>query len=121
MSQESAGASRRVDPVEESAVCGDSGERASALENAAESRACSNVASGPTRAELLALVAAAIIALDAGKSEVARARLLALAEAVRPSVTLPDAGGEIACDSTPPLHPPSAGRAPGGFYFAGAG
>jgi len=72
-----------VDPVEESAVCGDSGERASALENAAESRACSNVASGPTRAELLALVDAAIIALDAGGRGIARAQLQALAEAVR--------------------------------------
>ena len=45
--------------------------------------ACSNVASGPTPAELLELVDAAIIALDAGESEVAKARLQALAEAVR--------------------------------------
>jgi len=82
-SQESAGARRRVVSGEESGACGDAGERASALENAAESRACSNVASGPTRAELLAFVDAAIIALDAGDSGIARAQLQALAEAVR--------------------------------------
>ena len=75
MSQESAGASRRVDPVEELAVCRDTGESASALENAGESGACSNVANGPTAAELLELIYAASIALDA--------QLQALAEAVR--------------------------------------
>jgi hypothetical protein len=69
MSQESAGASRRAVPGEESGVCGDSGESASAQENAGESRACSNVANGPTAAELLELVDAAIIALDAGETE----------------------------------------------------
>jgi hypothetical protein len=72
-----------VDPGEESGICGDSGKSGSALENAAESRACSNVASGPTLAELLALVDAAIIALDAGDSGIARAQLQALAAAVR--------------------------------------
>jgi hypothetical protein len=77
------GGSRRVVSGEESAVCGDSRERGSPLENAAESRACSNVASGPTLAELLALVDAAIIALDAGDSGIVRAQLQALAEAVR--------------------------------------
>ncbi len=59
---------------------GGEGERAG---EGAESHACSNVASGPTRAELLALVDAAIIALDAGDSGIARAQLQALAEAVR--------------------------------------
>jgi hypothetical protein len=41
-------------------------------------------------AELLELVDVAIIALDAGESEVAKARLQVLAEAVRSQVT----GGE---------------------------
>ena len=72
-----------MDPAQESAVRGDSAGSPSALENAAESRACSNVASGPTLAEMLALVDAAIIALDAGDSGIARAQLQALAEAVR--------------------------------------
>jgi hypothetical protein len=67
----------------ESGVCGDSGQSGSALENGGESRSCSNVASGPIRARLLALVDAAIIALDAGDSEIARAQMQALAEAVR--------------------------------------
>ena len=89
-SQESAGASRRVVSGEESGVCGDEGESGSALENAGESRACSNVASGPMLAELIEFVDAAIIALDAGESEVAKARLQVLAEAVRSQVT----GGE---------------------------
>ncbi len=83
MSQESAGASRRAVSGEESAGCGASGERASAWENAGESRACSNVANGPMAAELLELVDAAIIALDTGETEVARAQLQALAKAVR--------------------------------------
>jgi len=39
------------------------------------------------RAELLALVDAAIVALDAGETEVARARMQTLAEAVRSQVT----------------------------------
>ena len=56
---------------------------ASALESGGESRRCSNVASGPTPAELLELVDAAIIALDAGESDIARARLQELVEAVR--------------------------------------
>jgi hypothetical protein len=57
--------------------------RSSALENGGESGSCSNVASGPTRAELLAFVAAAIVALDAGETEVARARMQTLDAAVR--------------------------------------
>ena len=55
MSQESAGASRRAVSGAESGVCGDSGESASALETAGESGACSNMANGPTRAELVEL------------------------------------------------------------------
>ena len=42
---------------------------ASLYERRSASAACSNVASGPTAAELLELVDAAIIALDAGESE----------------------------------------------------
>jgi hypothetical protein len=86
-SQESAGASRRVVSAEESEICGDSGEGGSAPENAAESRACSKVANGPTAAELLEIVDAAITALDAGEIDIARAQLLAFAETVRPHVT----------------------------------
>ena len=80
-SQESAGARRRVVSGEQSGPCADAGESRSAPENAGESGACSNVASGPTAAELLELVDAAIVALDAGESDVARAQLLALAKA----------------------------------------
>jgi hypothetical protein len=83
MSQESAGARRRAVSSEESGIRGDSGKSGSALENAAESCACSKVASGRTPAELLALVDAAFIALDAGDSGIARAQLQALAKAVR--------------------------------------
>ncbi len=83
-SQESAGASRKVVSAKESGICGESGESASALQNAGEARACSNVANGPSAAELIDLVDAAIVALDAGETEVARAQLQALAEAVRP-------------------------------------
>jgi hypothetical protein len=82
-SQESAGARRSAVSDGESGVCGDSGESGSARENAAESRACSNVANGPTAAELLELVDAAITALDAGEIDIARAQLRALAEVVR--------------------------------------
>jgi len=53
------------------------------LENGGESRSCSNVASGPTRTELLALVDATILALDAGETEVVKGRLQTLAEAMR--------------------------------------
>ena len=82
-SQESVGASRRAVSDEKSVVCGADGETATSQESGGESCWCSNVASGPTPAELLELVDAAIIALDAGEAEVARARLQALAEAVR--------------------------------------
>ena len=87
MSQESAGASRRAVSDEKSAACGHSCGAASALENGGESGSCSNVASGPTRAELLALVDAAIVALDAGETEVGKARLQGFVEAVRSQVT----------------------------------
>jgi len=82
-SQESAGASRSTVSGEESVVCGDEGRAASAVENGGECRSCSNVANPPTPAELLALVDAAIVALDAGEIEGARARLHALARAFR--------------------------------------
>jgi hypothetical protein len=83
MSQESAGASRRVVSGEESGVGGDFGDAPSALESGGESCWCSNVASGPTPAQLLGFVDAAIIALYTGETEVARLQLQALAEAVR--------------------------------------
>ena len=87
MSQESAGARRRVVSGDESGGCGDERERGSALENAGGSGACSNVANGPAADQLLELVDAALIALDAGEIEVAKARLQVLAEAVRSRVT----------------------------------
>ena len=83
MSQESAGASGRAVLVEKTPACGHSCETASALESGGESRRCSNVASGPTPARLLALVDAVIVALDDGEADIARGRLQALAEAVR--------------------------------------
>ena len=93
MSQEIAGAIRSAVPGKESGSCGDSRGTASVLENGGQSGECSNVASGPKRAELLALVDAAIIALDAGETEVAKARLHVLAEAIRSQVT---GGGRVA-------------------------
>ena len=83
MSQESAGARRRAVSGEKSVACGDFGDAPSALESGGESCECSNVASGPTPAQLLELVDAAIIALDAGETEVARVQMQALAETVR--------------------------------------
>jgi hypothetical protein len=58
-----------------------------APENAAKLDACSSVASGATPAGLLAGIDAAIAALDSGQIAAARARLRALAAAVRPKVT----------------------------------
>jgi hypothetical protein len=72
-----------VDPVEESGGCAENGDAATSQENGGAAAGCSNVASGPTAAELLELVDAASIALDAGESKVARAQLQTLAEAVR--------------------------------------
>ena len=83
MSQESAGASRRAGSGEESGGCGDSGETATAQQDAATSRTCSNVASGPMLRDLIELVDGAIVALDAGEIEVTRERLQALAQVVR--------------------------------------
>ena len=95
MSQESAGARRRIVSGEESGGCRESGETASALENGGASGWCSNVASEPPRAELFALVDAAIIALDTGETEVARAQLQALGRRSGPYVTV---AGEMAFD-----------------------
>ena len=72
---------------EESGICAVAGESASAPENGGESGTRSNVANAPTAAELLELADAAIVALHAGETEVARAHLRALAEAVRAKVT----------------------------------
>jgi hypothetical protein len=80
---ENVGAIGSVVSGQKSGVCGNWRESGRAGENAAASRACSNVASGPTAAELIELVAAAIIVLDAGETQVARTQLQALAEAVR--------------------------------------
>ena len=68
---------------EESGVCGENGDAATSQENGGAAAGCSNVASGPTAAELLERVDAAIIALDAGECAVARVRLQVLAEAIR--------------------------------------
>ena len=80
---EHAGTIRSVDSGEESGACGDGGGSENTPENAAGSDACSNVASGATPAALLEAIDAAIAALDTGETDVARARLHALAEAVR--------------------------------------
>ena len=72
-----------MDPAEESGGCAENGDAATSQENGGTAAGCSNVANGATLAELLALVDAAIIALDAGEAGIARARLQALAEAVR--------------------------------------
>ena len=80
---ENAGAIRSADSGEEPGGCGDAGGSENASENAARSDACSSVASGTTPAALLKDIDAAIAALDAGETDVARARLRALAEAVR--------------------------------------
>ena len=77
------GASGNGDSGAESGGCGIARESANARENAGKSGACSNVANGPKIADPLDLVDAAIIALDAGESEIARLQLQALAEAVR--------------------------------------
>lgn len=83
MSKESAGARRRVVSGEESGFWAGEGGTATAQEDGLESRACSNVASAPMLAELLEVVDGALRALDADEIDIARARLLALAETVR--------------------------------------
>ena len=80
---EKVGAIRSAVSGEESGVLGDAGERASAPDDAVTSRACSNVASGTKPAALLAAIDAALAALDAGETEIARVRLHVLADAVR--------------------------------------
>ena len=87
MSQESAGERRRVVSGAESGVCGARSDLAAALESGGESCWCSNVASGAILAELLEAVDDALGALNAGEIDTTRARLLALAETVRPLVT----------------------------------
>ena len=72
-----------MDPAEESGGCAENGDAATSQENGGAAPGCSNVARGPTAAELIELVDAAIIALDAGESKVARVQLQALAKAVR--------------------------------------
>jgi hypothetical protein len=84
---ENAGAIRSVDSDEEPGGCGEAGGSENAPENATRSDACSSVASGTTPTALLELIDAAITALDAGETHVARARLHALADAVAPRVT----------------------------------
>ena len=77
------GAIRSGDSAAESDGCGVARESANEPERSGKSDACSNVANGPSAADLLELVDAAIIALDAGETEAAKAQLQALAEAVR--------------------------------------
>jgi hypothetical protein len=84
---ENVGAIRSADSGEESGACGDTGGVANAPDDMGTSRACSSVASRTMPAALLAAIDAAIVALDAGETDVARARLHAVAEAVRPNVT----------------------------------
>src|SRR5437879_5151016 len=80
---ERVGASWSAVSGEESGVCGDSGESASALENAAESGACSNVAKSLTVVELVCLAQEALMALDAGEIDLAKELLRAFAAAAR--------------------------------------
>jgi hypothetical protein len=84
---ENAGAIGSVDSGEESRGCGDGGRSENAPENAAESDASRSVASGTTSTALLELIDAAITAFDAGETDVTRARLRALLDAVAPRVT----------------------------------
>jgi hypothetical protein len=90
---ENVGAIRSVDSGEESGACGDARGVANAPDDAGTSRVCSKVASLPKVAELVELVEAAIAALDAGESDVARARLRTLRAAVRATCHVADEGG----------------------------
>ena len=83
---EDAGAIRSAHSGEESGACRDSGESGSASENAAESDACSSAARGASPPELLQAIEASIEALEAGEIELARARLRAMATALRSHV-----------------------------------
>jgi hypothetical protein len=79
---ENVGAIRSVDSSEEPGACGDAGGMASAPDDVGTSCACSNVASGTTPAALLGAIDAAIAALDAGETDVARAQLRGLIAAI---------------------------------------
>ena len=78
---ENVGAIRSADSGEESGACGDAGGVANAPDDVGTSRACSNVASGPTPARCSRSSTTAIAALDAGEIVAARARLWALGAA----------------------------------------
>ncbi len=65
----------------------------SALEDAAASGACSNVARGRAGADVLEAILAAIADLDAAEFEVARARLVALAASIEAAGHDWDQGG----------------------------
>jgi hypothetical protein len=81
---ENVGAIRSVVSGEESGSCGDTGGTASAPDDAATSRACSNVASRRDEApEALEIVEEAIAELDAGLTDAAKARLKTFADATR--------------------------------------
>jgi|SRR6185312_11965167 len=87
---EHVGAIRSVDSGQESAACGESGGTATAWEDVATSRACSNVARPGVEAlgiddavHAMATVERAIAELDAGRVEVATARLKAFLAATR--------------------------------------
>ncbi len=84
---EDVGAIRSAVSGEESGAWAESRGSGRAWEDAGGSDACSSVARGPTAAELLAAVEAAIDDLEAGEVQDARARLRLLAEAIRPHVT----------------------------------
>jgi len=80
---ENVGPIRSVDSGEESGSCGDASGAASAPDDAAKWRACSNVA----RPDGVAAVEEAIAELDGGRIEAAKARLLAFVAAARSHVT----------------------------------
>ena len=86
-SQESAGASGSEVSGEESWILRGRKREGERAREWRESGTCSDVANAPTAAEVLQLVDAAIVALDAGETEVARAHLRALAATVRAQVT----------------------------------
>jgi hypothetical protein len=79
---ENVGAIGSVDSGEESGAGGDAGSSANAPENVGDLCACSSVASGTTPAALRGALDAAIAALDAGETDVARARLRGLVAAI---------------------------------------
>lgn len=86
---ESVGASWSAVSGEESLTCVEKIGTASVAEDGGESSACRNVASGPSSTSTLEVLDAAIGALDAGETNVARAQLLGLAAVFRAGATLP--------------------------------